>query len=140
MVEIRHVQDADRSFWQGLDRRLPDRAFAEKVRDRTGYVLLENGVPAGLLRYNLFWDEIPFCNLLLVEESRRGRGFGRGLMARWEADMAAQGFALLMTSTRADESAQHFYRRLGYQDGGCLLLHGPAYQQAAELFLTKHIP
>jgi len=98
----------DRPFWLRLDRHLPEEGFARKVRDREGYVLEEDGQPAGLLRWNLFWDEIPFCTLLAVAEDRRGRGLGRALLARWESDMAARGHRLVMTSTRADERAQGF--------------------------------
>ena len=67
MIQIRYLQAADRPFWFRLDRHLPEEAFARKVRDREGYVLLENGQPAGLLRWNFFWDQIPFCSLLFVE-------------------------------------------------------------------------
>ena len=137
MIQIRYLQEADRPFWFRLDRHLPEEAFARKVRDREGYVLLENGQPAGLLRWNFFWDQIPFCSLLFVEEPLRGRGCGGALMGRWESDMAARGLRVLMTSTQADESAQHFYRRLGYRDAGCLLLREAGYAQPAELFFTK---
>lgn len=139
MIQIRYLQAADRPFWFRLDRHLPEEAFARKVRDREGYVLLENGRPAGLLRWNFFWDQIPFCSLLFVEEPLRGRGCGGALMGRWESDMAARGLRVLMTSTQADESAQHFYRRLGYRDAGCLLFPVQSLRQPAELFLMKEL-
>ena len=104
-----------------------------------GYLLTDGGVPVGLLRYSLFWDSIPFCCLLFVEEARRGQGGGRALMDRWEGEMRQKGHRLLLTSTRSDEEAQHFYRRLGYQDAGGLLLTAPGYQQPLELFLAKTI-
>ena len=53
--------------------------------------------------------------------------------------MRQKGHRLLLTSTRSDEEAQHFYRRLGYQDAGGLLLTAPGYQQPLELFLAKTI-
>ena len=64
MIEIRYVQSDDKKFWFGLDRHLPEREFEKKVRDQQGYVLLEDGKPVGLLRYNLFWDNTPFCTML----------------------------------------------------------------------------
>lgn len=33
----------------------------------------------------------------------------------WENEMKQQGYETLMTSTRADEYAQHFYFKLGYE-------------------------
>ena len=53
--------------------------------------------------------------------------------------MKAQGFKMIMVSTQVDESAQHFYRKLGYQDAGCLLLTVPGFEQAMEMFFTKGI-
>ena len=34
----------------------------------------------GWLRWNLFWDEIPFMNMLYVLEHSRGVGLGRALV------------------------------------------------------------
>ncbi|MDD2955926.1 MAG: GNAT family N-acetyltransferase [Oscillospiraceae bacterium] len=137
MAAISFVQETDREFWFSLDPHLPPGEFAGKVRDRRGYVLRANGVPAGLLRYHLFWDSIPFCSMLLICREFRGKGFGRELMAFWEADMRSLGYPMVMTSTRADEDAQHFYRRLGYRDSGVLLLDSTPCAQPAELFFTK---
>lgn len=44
-----------------------------------------------------------------------------------------------MTSTQVDENAQHFYRKLGYQDAGGLLLNSPGFEQPMELFLVKQL-
>ena len=44
-----------------------------------------------------------------------------------------------MTSTQVDEEAQHFYRKLGYQDAGGLVIRIPGYEQPMELFLVKDI-
>ena len=132
-MEIRHVRTEDREFWFRLDRHLSQDEFARKVRDRMGYVLLLEGQCAGILRYSLFWDNIPFCNLLYIDPAFQRRGLGRALMAHWEAEMAAAGYALVMTSTLSNEEAQHFYRKLGYRDAGGLLLPG----EALELLFTK---
>lgn len=133
MIQIRYVQDTDKEFWFRLDKHLSEDEFARKVRDKMGYVLLADEAPVGLLRYNLFWDSIPFCNLLFVDLAYQKKGYGRMLMEYWEADMKAQGFDMLMTSTQVDETAQHFYRKLGYNDSGSLLLD----TQAMEMFLVK---
>ena len=139
MIDIRYVQPEDRPFWFGLDRHLSAAEFDRKVRDRRGYVLSLRGEPIGLLRYNLFWDNTPFCTLLFIESAHQRRGFGRALMAFWERDMKAQGYGMLLVSTQADESAQHFYRKLGYRDCGGFVLDIPGYAQPMELFLVKAI-
>jgi GNAT superfamily N-acetyltransferase len=89
----------------------------------------------GWLRWGLFWDEVPFMNLLYVEEPRRGEGVGRQLVSEWERACGQDGHTTVMTSTVSAESAQHFYRKLGYSDAGCLLLPG----EPAEIFFIKEI-
>ena len=69
---IRYVESRDREAWRALDGHLPRIEFDRKVRDRLGLVLLEGERIIGILRWNLFWDEVPFCNLLYIAEDRRG--------------------------------------------------------------------
>lgn len=137
MMEIRHVQASDREFWIRLDAHLPPEQFDRKVRDRQGYVALLDGRPVGLMRYNLFWDGIPFCTMLYVDEACRGAGVGSALMARWEREMADAGYGMALVSTQVDEDAQHFYRKLGWRDCGCLVLELPGFEQPMEMFLAR---
>ena len=67
MTEIRYVKSEDKEFWYSLDRHLPEQEFVDKVRDKRGYVLLDDNKPIGLFRYNLFWDNTPFCTMLFVD-------------------------------------------------------------------------
>lgn len=57
----------------------------------------------------------------------------------WENDMRDSGYKLLLTSTQVDEQAQHFYRKLGYQEAGSLLITDPEFQQPMEMFFIKNI-
>ena len=139
MVEIRYVRSEDKEFWYGLDRHLPVEEFANKVRDRRGYVLEEEGRPIGLLRYNLFWDNTPFCTMLYVDRDWQGKGYGKKLMEYWETDMRSQGYGMVLVSTQVDEEAQHFYRKLGYKDCGGFVVDIPGYEQPMEMFLVKAI-
>lgn len=136
-VQIRYVTENEKAFWYTLDKHLPESGFENKVRSKQGYVLFVNRRAMGILRYNLFWDNIPFCTMLYVSPSTQGKGFGRLLMQHWENEMKALGYGMVLTSTRTDESAQHFYRKLGYQDCGGLLLNVPGYEQPMEVFLSK---
>jgi GNAT superfamily N-acetyltransferase len=139
VVQIRSVQADDREFWYGLDRHLPAEEFERKVATGQGYVLLSDGIPVGLLRYNLFWDNTPFCTMLLVDWAHQGKGYGRMMVEHWEQDMKSRGYGMLLTSTQVDESAQHFYRKLGYKDCGGFVIDVPGYEQPMELFLIKGI-
>lgn len=137
MVSIRYVSAADKDFWYSLDKHLPEQEFENKVRDKQGYILLEDGKPAGLLRYNLFWDNTPFCTMLFIDWKSQKKGFGRKFMEHWEKDMKSKGYDMLLTSTQVDEEAQHFYRKLGYKDCGSLVLDVPGHEQPMEMFMLK---
>ncbi len=139
MIKIRYVEMTDKPFWYQLDKHLPETEFENKVKTQRGYVLLKNDVPAGLLRYNLFWDNVPFCTMLFIDEKVQTRGYGKMLMNYWEEDMKTQGYGMLLTSTQVDETAQHFYRKLGYKDCGGLILDIPRYTQPMEMFFVKEI-
>ena len=139
MTEIRYVQTSDKEFWYSLDKHLPEQEFFNKISRKQGYVLLEDKTPIGLLRYNLFWDNTPFCTMLFIDWGYQGKGYGKKLMEYWETDMKSLGYGMLLTSTQVDEEAQHFYRKLGYKDCGGLVVNIPKYEQPMELFLIKSI-
>ena len=134
---IRFVESRDKAAWYALDHGLPEAGFDEKVRNRQGYVCVVDGRIVGILRFNLFWDSIPFCTMLYVEDGYRGRGCGARLMRRWERDMRAAGCGMVMTSTQVNEEAQHFYRKLGYRDCGGFVVDIPGYEQPMEMIMIK---
>ena len=139
MLTIRHVLQEDKDFWYSLDQHLPAQEFDNKVSSKRGYVLLNETTPVGLLRYNLFWDNTPFCTMLFVDRNHHRKGYGTMLMEHWERDMKAQGYGMLLTSTQVDEEAQHFYRKLGYKDCGGFVIDIPGYEQPMEMFMIKAI-
>ena len=135
-MEIRTADFWDFDLLQKNDRHIgPDALRASLAAGRV-LVAYEGGHFAGWMRWNLFWDEIPFLNMLFLLEPYRGQGLGRALMAEWEARMRAQGYERVMTSTQANEYAQHFYRRLGYADIGAFALPG----DPLELIFAKDLP
>ena len=99
------------------------------------YIAWEADAPVGWLRWGLFWDNTPFMNLLFVLPQARGQGVAAALVARWEADMHAQGYGVVMTSTASDEDAQGLYRHLGYRAVGGFLPEGEPY----ELMFAKRL-
>lgn len=139
MIKIRYMEASDKQFWYSLDRHLPESEFDIKVRTKRGYVFLLEDKRIGLLRYNLFWDNTPFCTMLFIDEKYQGNGFGKQLMEYWESDMKSQGYGMVMTSTQVDETAQCFYRKLGYKDCGGFVIDVPAYAQPMEMFFLKAI-
>lgn len=99
------------------------------------YLLEENAQFAGWLRYQLFWDNTPFMNMLYILEEHRSKGFGKQLVAHWEKEMKRMGYHTVMTSTAANETAQHFYHQLGYKTVGGFFPAGEGF----ELILSKSL-
>lgn len=139
MIEIRYVRSEDKEFCYSLDKHLPEKEFENKVNSQRGYVLLDDNKPIGVLRYNLFWDNTPFCTMIFIDWDYQGKGYGKKLMEYWEKDMKSQGYGMLLTSTQVDEGAQHFYRKMGYRDCGGLIVNIPGYEQPMEMFMSKGI-
>ena len=117
------------------DKHLSPEQLQKALVDKRIIILKEGNKLCGWLRYNFFWDNTPFLNMLEVLEEYRNKKHATELMAFWEKEMQNQGFRLLLTSSQSDEKAQHFYRKLGYCDAGVLLLD----TQASEIFFRKEL-
>lgn len=139
MIKIRYVELNDRDSWMRLDNHLSENEFINKVYLKTGYVLTIDEKVVGILRYNLFWDNTPFCTMLSIDSSFQQKGYGSMLLKHWEADMKSKSYGMLLTSTQVDECAQFFYRKLGFKDCGSLIIDISKYAQPMELFLIKEI-
>lgn len=98
-------------------------------------VIEENNSFCGWLRYNLFWDNIPFMNMLYLLEDKRGKGYGKKLVVFWEDAMRKLDYEVVMTSTASDEYSQHFYLNLGYKTVGGFMPVDDPY----EIILSKQL-
>jgi ribosomal protein S18 acetylase RimI-like enzyme len=133
------VSESDKSFWFALDRHLSESEFTLKMRDKRGYIICDADKPIGVLRYNLFLDNIPFLTFIYFDEAYRGKGFGKQSVLYWENEMRDLGYKMVMTSTQVDEQAQHFYRKLGYKDRGGIFFDNTPFEQPQEMFMLKVI-
>ena len=130
-MEIRLADSNDKQAVIQYDRHIhPDRV-GRCIQNRLVYVLCDEERIVGVLRYSLFWQTIPFLDLLYIDEAYRGKGYGRQMMAYWEAEMRSQ---YVMLSTQEDETAKFFYEKLGYRRIGAFL---PPEQDADEIMYLK---
>lgn len=118
MTEIRYATMADKEILLSKDSHIKENIWIDTIHNRREIIMLVDGKFAGWLRYNLFWDEIPFMNMLYFVEEYRGKGYGTQMVRFWESEMIKLGYDKVMTSSQTNESAQHFYRKLGYRDAG----------------------
>ena len=132
---IKYATAEDIAYLKDNDHHITTDLITKKVNNKEYLIAFSNKNAIGFLRFNYFWDNTPFINMLVVNEDNRKTGVGKNLMDFFEAKMKAKGFNMVMTSTLADETAQHFYRKLGYVDRGCLMLDN----EALEILFVKKI-
>ncbi len=132
-VTTRLASTSDLYFLGEVDRHVSPEVLIDVVSAGRVMVVDVNGLPVGFLRWGLFWDQVPFMNLLWVLPDWRGRGVGTALVDAWEKSQLIAGHNMVLTSTVSAETSQHLYRRLGYVDSGALLLP----DEPAELLLRK---
>ncbi len=134
-IQIRLATDDDFERIMKHDRHVAVDVLKKKIADKEVYVVYDDEYFAGWLRYNLFWDNTPFMNMLYLPEEYRARGIGRLLVECWEEDMKKLGYRELMTSTQQNEYSQHFYLRMGYKAVGGFMQSDGEY----ELFFIKQL-
>lgn len=123
-MHIRIAEKRDIGILSAHDKHVKEAELEASLSLGRVIVAEDNGTFMGWLRWNLFWDNTPFMNLLFLLEEFRGDGHGRQLVSYWEGLMQEKGHELVMTSSLSNETAQHFYRKLDYVDSGALLLPG----------------
>ena len=135
MIQIRYANLSDIDFWLSLDKHISISKLEEKIDNKECLVILEDDKLIGILRYNYFWDNVPFVNMLYIKTEYQRNGYGKKLMLFFENEMKNNGYTEVMTSTQIDEEGKYFYAKLGYKKTGSLFLEN----QAEELILIKKI-
>ena len=115
---IRFAEERDLNPIVGHDRHIAKNELENRIKQKTVFVAEVNSQFSGWLRYNLFWDNTPFMNMLYVLPPFRGRGVGKALIAHFEKKMKEDGYNCVMTSTACDETAKFLYEKLGYKNVG----------------------
>ena len=123
-MTFRYADMLDFAVISQHDRHVAADVLRDKISRREVLVAYDGAAFAGWLRYNLFWDNTPFMNILFLPPEYQRKGVGKAFVRFWEDEMKALGHQLLLTSTQQNESAQHFYVKLGYQAIGSFLLPG----------------
>ena len=121
-MTIRYANKKDLEILSDFDDEISKDELSNSINLKRIIVIYEDDYFIGWLRYNLFWDNIPFMNLLYIMDDERKKGYGTKLVSFWERNMKEQGYKFVLTSSMSNEEGQFFYRKLGYVDRGSLLL------------------
>ncbi|MEC0092327.1 GNAT family N-acetyltransferase [Paenibacillus macquariensis] len=134
-MKIDFATDTDYLYILDRDKHIVETLIRSKINEKEILILRDEGQEIGWMRYGYFWDNTPFMNMIWIDEEYRGQGMGEEVVTYWEKLMSERGFKTVMTSTQSNEGAQHFYRKLGYRDVGCLLQEN----EPLEVILSKQI-
>lgn len=121
-LRIRYANIKDEMWLKLYDKHIQEEQLHESILTNKILLILDNDSYVGWLRYNFFWDQIPFINMLYILKEYQNKGYGRQLMDYFEHEMALKKHKLILTSSLSNEMAQNFYRKLKYKDCGSLLL------------------
>lgn len=132
---IRYATENDIEIISKYDKHISKEELENIIKLQRVIVMFEDNNFIGWLRYNLFWDNTPFMNMLYLLDNKRGKGKGSQLVAFWENEMKNKKYQFVLTSTQSNEDAQFFYRKLGYIDSGSLLLPN----EPLEIILYKNL-
>lgn len=119
---IRYANTDDMEFIKKYDTHISKTELKNLIILNRVIVMIEQDRFIGFLRYNLFWDNTPFLNMIYFVEEERGKGNGTKIISFWEKEMKAKGYKYVLTSTQSNELGQFFYRKSGYKDVGSLIL------------------
>lgn len=133
--EIGFAAESNYTYIAERDRHILEHLIKPKINAHEILILRLGEAYAGWLRFGYFWDNTPFMNLLWLDEEYRSLGYGSKTVRHWEELMRNQGHKTVLTSTQSNEGAQHFYRKLGYTDAGCLLQE----DEPLEILLQKKL-
>ena len=101
---IELAQRKDKPKIAKLDCHIPPSHLGECIYNDQVYVLKDDSIKnggqnhrlkdpvVGVLRYSLFWQTIPFLDLLYLDAAYRHQGFGTQMMNRWEETMKKRGY------------------------------------------------
>ena len=134
-MEIRAATPRDIPLIIAYDRWILKETLAAKIESGQVYVVFVGQSFAGWMRYGLFWDSIPFLNMIHLLPDFRNQGTGRAMMCFWEEEMRRMGYRAAMTSTSQAEQAQHFYCKLGYRAVGSFVPEN----EPLELLFSKQL-
>ena len=84
---IRYANENDIEIISKYDKHISKEELVNIIKLKRVIVMYEDNKFVGWLRYNLFWDNTPFMNMLYLLDNERGKGKGSRLVIFWENEM-----------------------------------------------------
>ena len=79
-IIIRYANINDHLWLAEHDEHISEMSLKNKINNNEVYVIEINGKIVGWLRYNLFWDNIPYMNMVYILDEYQKMGIGKSLV------------------------------------------------------------
>lgn len=102
---IRYADFQDFTVLKEHDRNISESELRNSIHVKRVLVMYQKDNFIGWLRFGLFWDNMPFMNMLYILDGYRKKGNGTELVSFWEKEMAKENHKQVLTSTQSNEQA-----------------------------------
>lgn len=94
MTEIKYATMDDYGLLISRDTHVRKGEWKKLIEKNQALIFKVDNHFAGWLRYNLFWNEIPFMNMLYFLEEYRGKGYGTQMVrfgkGKWQSSVTTR--------------------------------------------------
>jgi len=137
-VSVREAAESDLAWCLATDGHLDEADLVPKIRAHEVLVAESDGMPVGLLRFDLMWSAIPFIAQLRVAEVYRRQGVGQALLRAVEEKARERGSIAVLSSIALGSNrtaALGWHTAMGFEGFGVVAGMFPGEQ--AEAFYVK---
>jgi len=137
-VSVREAAEGDLAWCLATDGHLDEAGLLPKIRAHEILVAESDGVPVGLLRFDLMWSAVPFIAQLRVAEPYRRQGVGQALLRTVEERARECGSIAVLSSIAlgSDRTATlGWHTAMGFEGFG--VVDGMFPGEQAEAFYVK---
>jgi len=134
-ADVRLATTADIGQVRSHETGLAAEVIEAKIVNGEVIVCDDAGQITGILRFQWFWDYLPFINYLWIEEGFRREGRATAMIQKLEQLTRGKNYERILVSTQSNERAQDFYRAVGFEDAGGFTMRG----QPFELIMIKYL-
>ena len=134
---VRLAKPADAAY-VSRDGYTDEKANLRKINAEEVFLLLVENEPAGYLKLEFLWSNVPYIGLIWIDEPYRKCGFSRDLLGVAESHLRERGYNTLYSSSQVDEpEPQAWHRHIGFME--CGVINGINPGGIGEVFFRKNL-
>lgn len=137
-ILARKAQERDFEYLLKMDKHVEE-SWVRRCLSLDEYIIGEFGGQArAFMRYSFFWGDIPYMDMIWVEEKFRKKGIGSVIIEFWTKEMKTLDKRILMTSAMSNEPPPlAWHKRNGFVE--CGQLSFGSLEPIPEIFLLKEL-